>query len=375
MALVTSIQSGSWSDPDTWDSASVPDLAYDDVVVAEGHEVYIDGYDYLTLGYYRFITVENGGWLSISGSLDVDYGGALDVYGDLSVEGGGSLHVMGYLSVGAWAYLDVWGYFSADGGWVDIYGQVYVAPYYSFDVVYGASMYVYGSFYQDWSAYSTFYQGAHVEVAVGGSAYFDGYLYVEDYSDLYVYGGAEFSYSGNVEVRYYGNLYVQPGGSLMVRNYLNVADSGNLYVYGDMTLDGYLYVYGWSGVYVEYGGMLTINGGASVEYYSTLSIYYDGRLTVGVWGYLEAYYYASIYFDYLSRSDLFGYFRLYYDAYLYLGGEAIVRVYREMSISGQMNSDGGRIVMMRREGRITDTDGDTLFVFDQAYGFAPRLIA
>jgi len=375
VALVTSIQSGSWSDPDTWDSASVPDLAYDDVVVAEWHQVYIDGYDSLTLGSGRFITVESGGWLSISGSLNVDYGGALDVYGDLSVEGGGSLNVLGFLTVAAWAYLDVYGYFRADGGSVDVYGYAYVAPYQGFDAIYGASVYIYGSFYQDWSAYSDFYQGAYVVVVPGGSAYFDGYLYIEDYSDLYIHGSAEFSYRSNVEVRYYGELYVEPGGSLIIRSYLYVADWGYLYVHGDLTLDGSMYLYGYAEVYVEYAGVLTINGYMTVEYDSMLMVYYDGKVVVSRYGALEAYYYGSIYFDYLSRADLFGYFSLDYDAYLYLGSSALVRVYRDINVSGRMESGGGKIVMMRREGRINDYYGNTLFVFDQAYGYAPRLIA
>ena len=96
---------------------------------------------------------------------------------------------------------------------------------------------------------------------------------------------------------------------------------------------------------------------------------------VSRWGSLEAHYYGSIYFDYLSRSDIFGYFSLDYDTYLYVGYDALVRVYRDLNIAGRMESGGGKIVMMRREGRINDYYGNTLFVFDQAYGYAPRLIA
>jgi len=170
-------------------------------------------------------------------------------------------------------------------------------------------------------------------------------------------------------------LYVESGGSLIIRSYLDVTDSGYLYVHGDVMLEGSLYAYGYSQVYVEYAGLLTINGYVSVEYDSMLMVYYDGKVVVGRYGALEAYYNGSIYFDYLSRGDLFGYFSLDYDAYLYLGGEALVRVYRNIYVSGRMESGGGKMVMMRREGRINDYYGNTLFVFDQAYGYAPRLIA
>jgi len=52
-----------------------------------------------------------------------------------------------------------------------------------------------------------------------------------------------------------------------------------------------------------------------------------------------------------------------------------VRVYRDIHVSGRMESDGGKIVMMRREGRINEYYGDPLFVFDQAYGHGQTLIA
>ena len=373
MATIWSAQSGYWDDPDTWQGGVVPDLSVDDVVVASYHTVTADGSS-LTLAGGRTITIEGYGVLELGTQL--------------TVESGASVHVQGGLYV--YAYVDMQGYLLVDaGGWLDdagglavlyggsvgVNGYVHVAPSYAyFDVVYGSSLHVYGSFYQDWSAYSNLYQGAYVSVESSGSAYFDGYLYVEDYSTLRLYGNADFYYGSSVEVRYGGELYVEAAGSLIVRNYLNMVDSGYLYVHGNQTLDGSLYAYAGSQVYIEYGGTLTINGYATIEYDSTFTVY-GGKVVLSRWGGLEAHDSGSIYFDYQSRSDLFGYFRLDYDAYLYLGWDAVVRVYRAVDVSGRMESGGGKMVMLRREGRVNDASGESLIVFDQAYGHGQILVA
>ena len=373
MATITSAQSGYWDDPDTWVGGVVPDLYNDDVVVADCHSVTMYSGP-LTLAYGREITISQYGMLELWYDLMVESGASIYVQGGLAVSS--YLAVEGYVQVAGTGWLDDYGTVAVlYGGTVTADGSVSVDPYANFDVVYGSSLYVYGSFYQDWNAYSYFYQGAYVEVASGGSAYFDGYLYIEDYSTLRVYGNAEFYYGSNVEVRYYGEVYVESGGGLAIRNYLYVTDSGYVYVHGDVTLDGSLYAYGYAQVYVEYAGLLTINGYMTVEYDSMLMVYYDGKVIVGRYGSLEIYYYGSVYFDYLGRGELFGTLWLDSEGYLYLGWNALVRVYRDIYVSGRMESGGGKIVMMRREGRINDYYGNTLFVFDQAYGYAPRLIA
>jgi len=373
MATIWSAQSGYWDAPDTWQGGVVPDLSVDDVVIAAYHTVTADGSS-LALASGRTITIEGYGVLELGTQLTVESGASVYVQGGLYVYA--YVEVRGYLQVDSGGWLDDAGGLAVlYGGSVDVSGSVHVAPYAYFDVVYGSSLHVYGSFYQDWSAYSNLYQGAYVSLESGGSAYFDGNLNVDDYSTFRVYGIADFYYGSSVEVRYGGELYVEAGGSLIVRNYLNVVDSGYLYVHGNLTLDGSLYAYGGSQVYVEYGGTLTVNGYMSVEYYSTLTVYSDGKLVVARYGGLEVYNSGSIYFDYQSRSDLFGYFRLDYDAYLYLGWDAIVRVYRAVDVSGRMENGGGKMVMLRREGRINDAYGNSLFVFDQAYGHGQTLVA
>jgi hypothetical protein len=374
VATIISAQSGYWDDPATWVGGVIPNLAVDDVVVADYHVVTGDASS-LTLYSGRFITIQSYGVLELGTQLTVESGASVYVEGGLYIYA--YLEVQGYVQVAAGGWLDGYGTVGVlYGGTISVDGSVSAYPYSYFDFVYGSSLHVYGWFYQDWNASINVDQGAYISVGSGGSAYFDGSVNVESYSTLRVYGNADFYYGSNVGVRYYGELYVESGGSLTVRNYLNVVDSGNLYVHGDATVDGGLYDYGYSRVFVEYGGTLTINGYATVDYYSTLTAYYDGNLVVGRNGSLEVYSYGWIYFDYQSRSDLFGYFRLYSDAYLYLGPDARVFVYRDVNISGRMESGGGgKIVMLRREGRVNDADGDCLFVFDQAYGHGLTLVA
>lgn len=372
MATITSAQSGYWDDPTTWVGGNVSDLSVDDVVVADYHTVTADS-NSRTLVSGRQITVNQYGLLEVWSDLLVESGASIYALGGLAVST--YVEVQGYLHVAGTGWLDDYGAVVAlYGASVDVDGSVSVYSYCNFDVVNGSSLYIYGSFYQDWDAYSYLYQGAYVSVESSGWAYFDGYLYVEDSSTFRIYGDAEFDYSSSAEVRYSGELHVESGGSLSISSYLNVTDSGYFYIHGDVTLDGSLYIYGYAQVYVEYGGTLTINGYASVEYDGQFTVY-DGRVIVSRWASLEAYYYGWVYFDYQSRIDIFGFFRLDYDSFLYLGSDAIVRVCRTIDVSGRMESSGGKIVMLRRDSRINDAYGNSLFVFDQAYGFEPHLIA
>ena len=174
--------------------------------------------------------------------------------------------------------------------------------------------------------------GTQLTVESGASVYVQGRLHIEDYAQVHVYGEMDIDSGGGVEVNYYGEHYV------------------------------------------ENGGMLTVEGYVQLSYYSLLIVSYVGKLIVGRLGSVDAYYESSIYFDDYSRSDIFGHFGLAEDSYLSIGHESLVRVYRDISVSGRMVSDGGKIVMMRREGRINDADGDSLFVFDQAYGHGLTMI-
>jgi len=83
---------------------------------------------------------------------------------------------------------------------------------------------------------------------------------------------------------------------------------------------------------------------------------------------------GSVYIENGGVVDDFGYFyiRTYSTLYVQSGGE--IRVYRDIYTSGRMYG-GGKILMLRREGRIKDRYGNNLFKLNQAYGFWQQQIA
>ena len=54
--------------------------------------------------------------------------------------------------------------------------------------------------------------------------------------------------------------------------------------------------------------------------------------------------------------------------------DGLVRAYKDIRVSGR-TSGGGRVEMLRREGRILDYDGNSMFALNRAYGFGQARIA
>jgi len=224
-----------------------------------------------------------------------------------------------------------------------------------------------------WNQPTTWVGGSIPNLSLDDVVVADHHTVTADGGSRTLAGGRQITVSpqGMLEIR--SSLTVQPGAALHALGTLAVRDASALSILGQMILDGTLHVQGASTVYIEPGGTLAIDGYASVEFYSTFLV--GGTMRVGSLGALEILGSGMMGFDGQSRTDLLGSFRLFPDAYLYLGPDALVRVASSMDISGQMDSDGGRFVILRRESRINDADGDCLFVFDQAYGQEPRPIA
>ena len=229
MALVTSIQSGYWGDDSTWDSGYVPDLMNDDVIIAGGHTVTVNYYDYLSV--YRYLCVNAGGQLDMEGTLALENGGSLDVYGRLNLYGYTNLY-------GATAY---------------IYGELFVHSDLYMD---GASLYV------EAAAHCTVY----------------GYVHSHYGSYLYVHGILTVESGGSIEALYGGYMNVEYGGTLNIYGYVVVVYGSTLYVYDH----GYVLVGPSGSVIVPMGGTLSLDYYSRMDLFGYLNFYdYDSYLYLG----------------------------------------------------------------------------------------------
>jgi hypothetical protein len=240
------------------------------------------------------------------------------------------LTVSRYLSVNAGGQLDAQGNLSLEGGGsLDVYGRMNLSGY--TNLYYGASLSVYGE------------------------------LFV--YSDIYM-DQAYLSIASSGRCTVYGYIRPQYGSSLDVRGVLTVESGGTI----EANYNGY--------VNVQYGGTLNLYGFMVVVYGSTLNLYDHGFVLVAPSASLIVPMGGTLSLDYFSRMDVFGYLNFYdWDSYLYLGYESVIRVGRDISAPQRVSSNGGKIVMLRREGVIRDSYGNALFVLDQAYGYGRTMVA
>jgi hypothetical protein len=249
-------------------------------------------------------------------TVTIDYYDYPTVYRYLCVNAGGQLDVQGGLSL-------------ENGASLDVYGRLNLYGYTS--LYYGTTTSVYGE------------------------------LFV--YSDIYM-DQAYLSIASSGRCTVYGYIRPQYGSSLDVRGVLTVESGGTI----EANYNGY--------VNVQYGGTLNLYGFMVIVYGSTLYLYDHGFVLVAPSGGLVVPMGGTLSLDYYSRMDLFGYLNFYdWDSYLYLGYESVIRVARDISLPRMVSTNGGKIVMLRREGVIRDSNGNALFVLDQAYGYGRALVA
>lgn len=180
---------------------------------------------------------------------------------------------------------------------------------------------------------------------------------------------AEVWSSGYLEV--YSNFYLD-GATMTVDGCFAVYGGYADIDYGaTLTIaSGYWDIYGWA--YIEYGSSISIEGGLYIDYSGGVDMYDYPTLTIQRYGYVDVYGYLYLY--YYPVVEVFGYFGLEENGYLYLDYESRINVYRHIYLSGRMYG-GGRIVMLRREGRVFDYYGNSLIVLDRAYGFTVAQVA
>lgn len=200
---------------------------------------------------------------------------------------------------------------------------------------------------------------------VVGSVYAEGY-----YLALWGSTTAEVWSSGSPEVQ--SDFYLD-GATMTVDGYFSIY-GGNAEIEYDCLLtissSGMWEVYGWA--YIEDDGNAVIEGGLYVDYGAGLDLYYYPTLTIAQNGWVDVYGYLYLY--YYPVIDVFGHFALDEGGYLYLDYQGLINVYRDIYLSGVMYG-GGRMVMLRREGRIYDYYGSSMIELNQAYGFGQTRIA
>ncbi len=170
------------------------------------------------------------------------------------------------------------------------------------------------------------------------------------------------------------SLYLESGATATIEGQLIIESGGyaDIYFDGVLTLEsgGVLQDHGYC--YCEYGGAIVARDNFSVETGGYLDVFDYASMTVEDNG--AVFIYGALATGYSALIDVFGYLAVAADGYLrvYPGGQ--INVYKNISISGRMTG-GGRIVMLRREGRILDFNDNPIFVLDRAYGFGQTQIA
>lgn len=187
--------------------------------------------------------------------------------------------------------------------------------------------------------------------------------------------GSALTLSANRTITVFGELKLETPLTVEGNASIDVHGS-SLYVHNDLLVKGWFRLYEGACAYVECSGSLIVANYAYliVSYDALLVVSGDGRLTVRRYG--VVYHVGTVHFDAGSQSDLFGpAWWMSEEADLYLGSGAVVRLYRGMSLAGRFISEGGKIVMLRRETCLSDAGGNSLFVCEQVYGHGPTLVA
>ena len=169
-------------------------------------------------------------------------------------------------------------------------------------------------------------------------------FYLESHTTATLEGQFIIESGGYADIYYNAHLTVTSGATWDIYGYCYLEDGSEAFLHGDL--------------YVDNGGVLEI------VYGGVLTVELDGL--ANIYGTIPAYY---------GRIEVFGWFGLAEAGWMYLDYESLVNVYRDIRIGGRVMGYGGKIVMLRREGRILDFNDNLLFVLDRAYGFGQTRIA
>lgn len=202
-----------------------------------------------------------------------------------------------------------------------------------------------------------------------------GTLIVEGGDYLYVWGG--------------GQVSVEAGGTLTITSNFYVASTGIMTVYGQVTIQAGAYTdfFDYANLTLEVGGTIQTYSTFFIEWSSQATIRDDFSIENG--GYLNlndnytvltiessgaVFVYGTLAMSWNARCEVAGYFGVASTGLLSVLSTALINVYKDIRIGGRMTG-GGKIAMLRREGRILDFNEQPVVVLDRAYGFSKALAA
>lgn len=191
---------------------------------------------------------------------------------------------------------------------------------------------------------------------------------------LAIWGGAELIIDYDATVTIVSSFYLESSATTTVEGQLIIESGG----YADIYFDGVLTLEvggGWQNYgycYIEWHGQAIVRDDFSIESGGYLDLYDYSVLTIEDSG--AVFVYGTLSVSWNGRCDAFGYLGVHQDGHLRVYSYGLINVYKDIRISGQLTG-GGKIVMLRREGRILDFNDNPVFVLDRAYGFGQARIA
>jgi len=183
---------------------------------------------------------------------------------------------------------------------------------------------------------------------------------------LYIWGSAELTVYPGATLSVVSGFYLASTATASIQGQMNVelGALADLFDYPTLTLEvgGTIQTYGIC--YFEWNSQVVIRDDLSIEEGGAVSLFDYPVVTIEGSG--GVFVYGTFYVAWNARCELFG--------YLGVASTGLINVYKDIRIGGRMTG-GGKIVMLRREGRILDFSENPVFVLDRAYGYSKALVA
>ena len=191
---------------------------------------------------------------------------------------------------------------------------------------------------------------------------------------LYVWGSAELTVYPGATLSVITGFYLASTATASIQGQMNVESGAlvDLFDYPTLTLEvgGAIQTYGTC--YFEWNSQTIIRDDLSIETGGTLSLYDSPVVTIETSG--AVFDYGTFSVSWNARCEVFGYLGVASAGLLSVANSGLINVYKDIRVGGRMTG-GGKIVMLRREGRILDFNENLVFVLDRAYGYSKALVA